>query len=209
MKGLIIKDLLMIKGNLKHILFLYILFFALTLQGSFDLSFILVMVSVMLFMSTFSYDEYNKWDAYAITLPNGRNNIVKSKYVSTIIIIVVSTLITLMLSIIVGFIKNNLDLEITISTMLGSCFALVVLVGVLYPIIFKFGIEKGRIILFVVAFAVAIIAKILFDNLSINIPVELLTFLENYFVLIISTLSIFIILVSYKISKLIYLKKEF
>lgn len=209
MKGLIIKDLLMIKGNLKHILFLYILFFALTLQGSFDLSFILVMVSVMLFMSTFSYDEYNKWDAYAITLPNGRNNIVKSKYVSTIIIIVVSTLITLMLSIIVGLIKNNLDLEITISTMLGSCFALVVLVGVLYPIIFKFGIEKGRIILFVVAFAVAIIAKILFDNLSINIPVKLLTFLENYFVLIISTLSIFIILVSYKISKLIYLKKEF
>lgn len=209
MKGLIIKDLLMIKGNLKHILFLYILFFALTLQGSFDLSFILVMVSVMLFMSTFSYDEYNKWDAYAITLPNGRNNIVKSKYVSTIIIVVVSTLITLMLSIIVGLIKNNLDLEITISTMLGSCFALVVLVGVLYPIIFKFGIEKGRIILFVVAFAVAIIAKILFDNLSINIPVKLLTFLENYFVLIISTLSIFIILVSYKISKLIYLKKEF
>ena len=209
MKGLIIKDLLMIKGNLKHILFLYILFFALTLQGSFDLSFMLVMVSVMLFMSTFSYDEYNKWDAYAITLPNGRNNIVKSKYVSTIIIIVVSTLITLMLSIIVGFIKNNLDLETTISTMLGSCFALVVLVGVLYPIIFKFGIEKGRIILFVVAFAVAIIAKILFDNLSINIPVELLTFLENYFVLIISTLSIFIVLVSYKISKLIYLKKEF
>ena len=90
MKGLIKKDLFIIKNNLKIILILFIVFFLTGLKNSTDMSYIPITLSVVLFLSTFSYDEFNKWDAYAITLPNGRVNIVKSKYVATIILVVIT-----------------------------------------------------------------------------------------------------------------------
>ena len=67
MLGLIKKDLLMIKSNFKLILIMLVVFFIMALQGEFDISFIPTFIIAMLFMTTFSYDEYNKWDAYAIT----------------------------------------------------------------------------------------------------------------------------------------------
>ena len=93
MTGLIKKDLLMIKSNLKMILVILFVFFIMALQGEFDISFVPEFIVVMLFISTFSYDEYNKWDAYAITLPNGRNSVVASKYLATLILITISIII--------------------------------------------------------------------------------------------------------------------
>lgn len=60
MLGLIKKDLLMVKSNLKVIAIILIVFGVMAIQGQGDLSFIPALTSVMIFMSTFSYDEYNK-----------------------------------------------------------------------------------------------------------------------------------------------------
>ena len=75
MLGFIKKDLAMIKSNFKSLIFLVIIYLLLGLYGQMDISFILPFISVMLIMTTFNYDNYNKWDAYAATLPNGRINI--------------------------------------------------------------------------------------------------------------------------------------
>ena len=76
---------------------LFIVFGFMTFNGEMDLSFVLPFMSVVIMISTFSYDVYNKWDAYVITLPNGRKNVVKAKYIATFILIVVSILITILL----------------------------------------------------------------------------------------------------------------
>ena len=78
MVGLIKKDLLMIKSNLKMVLIMLVVFFIMALQGEFDISFVPPFIVVMLFMSTFSYAEFNKWDASAVTLPHGRKTVVQS-----------------------------------------------------------------------------------------------------------------------------------
>ena len=80
MKGLVKKDLMMIKSNLKLIGIMLIIFTIMAITGTSDISFLPAFISAVLFMSTFSYDEYNKWDAYAITFPNGRKNIIKSLF---------------------------------------------------------------------------------------------------------------------------------
>ena len=67
MLGLIKKDFLIIKNNLKLIIVMLMVFFIMALGGQFNISFIPTFIIVMLFISTFSYDEYNNWDAYAIT----------------------------------------------------------------------------------------------------------------------------------------------
>ena len=98
MLGLIKKDFLIIKNNLKLIIVMLMVFFIMALGGQFNISFIPTFIIVMLFISTFSYDEYNNWDAYAITLPGGRKSIVKSKYITSLFLTLLSAVITVLLN---------------------------------------------------------------------------------------------------------------
>ena len=154
MVGLIKKDLLMIKSNLKMVLIMLVVFFIMALQGEFDISFVPPFIVVMLFMSTFSYDEFNKWDAYAVTLPNGRKNVVKSKYIASLILTIVTIILTIILNSLVGLINNNLEFDKFISTIMGCVFGVILIQSIMYPFIFKYGMEKGRIGLFVISFAI-------------------------------------------------------
>ena len=73
MKGLIKKDLLVVRSNAK---ILFIVLVALSLlaikDNSSDILVIMPIFSIMMFVSTFSYDEFNKFNTYVSTLPNGR-----------------------------------------------------------------------------------------------------------------------------------------
>lgn len=209
MIGLIKKDLLMIKSNLKLVGVIFLVFFIMALQGEVDISFVPALISVMLFMSTFSYDEYNKWDAYAITLPNGRKNIVKSKYLATLILIVTAIVITILMNIVVGIINNSLDCEEIISVMTGCCFGIIAIQSIFYPLIFKYGIEKGRIGLFVGTFGIVGIIGLLSKTMKINVPSNIMVFFNNYWLIITAIILFIILLCSYKISEKIYMKKEF
>ena len=209
MVGLIKKDLLMIKSNWKMVLIMLVVFFIMSLQGEFDISFVPPFIVVMLFMSTFSYDEFNKWDAYAVTLPNGRKNVVKSKYVASLILTIVTIILTIILNSLVGLINNNLEFDKFISTIMGCVFGVILIQSIMYPFIFKYGMEKGRIGLFVISFAIVGIIGLLASVLKINIPTNVVTFFDNYWFVIIPLISIVLLLISYKISEKIYLKKEF
>lgn len=72
MIGFIKKDLFMIKANLKTFLITFVLYLILAIQGSFDITFVIPLIGIMLFITTFSYDDYNNWNAYVATIPNGR-----------------------------------------------------------------------------------------------------------------------------------------
>jgi len=207
MIGLIKKDLFIIKNNLKIILILFIVFFITGLQNSTDMSYIPITLSVVLFLSTFSYDEYNKWDAYAITLPNGRVNIVKSKYIATIILVLITSLISLILNLLTGYINNSINFEEALSMITGITFSIILIQSISYPIIFKFGIEKGRLLLFASIFI--IISLISLIPVSINISSNIILFIEKYWIILLLIITSIILSISYLISKKIYLKKEF
>ena len=184
-------------------------FFIMALQGQFDISFVPPFIVVMLFMSTFSYDEYNKWDAYAITLPNGRKNVVKSKYLASLILVLLTAIITILLNYLVGIINDNLEFDKFISTLVGGIFAIGLIQAIMYPLIFKFGIEKGRLALFALTFAIVGIVGLFSKVVKINIPASLITFFNSYYFIMIPIILIIVLLISYKISEKIYSKKEF
>lgn len=209
MLGLIKKDLLMVKSNLKLVIIIFAVLFIMSLQKEFDMSFIPPFIVAMLFMSTFSYDEYNKWDAYAVTLPNGRKSVVAAKYLATIILIAISIIITIILNIVVGLVNNNINYESMLSTMAGCFFGIVLIVSIIYPFIFKYGIEKGRIGLFIGSFAIVAVISFLRKATNINIPSNIVNFFELYWYIIIPILFTGFLYISYRISKKIYLKKEF
>lgn len=209
MKGLIKKDLFTIKGNLKTILVIFFVFILMSLNGESNLSFILPLICIMMFMSTFSYDEFNNWNTYAITLPNGRKNIVKSKYLATIILVLIATIVTSIIMIITKLPLNKTDIDNILYTMVGSSFSVLLIEAISYPLIFKYGIEKGRVGLFAGVFLITAIFGIILKNVDLTKSSHLLDILDNYFVLIIPIITILMLLVSFIISKKIYLKKEF
>ena len=208
MIGLIMKDLLLIKGNLKTAILLFIVFILLAINGNGNFAFIPAFISVMLFMSTFSYDEFNHFDAYAITMPNGKTNIVKAKYIASMILVLIACLVTFVICFVIGYIQNSLDLNELFYTILGSGLAITLFQALIYPFIFKFGIEKGRIGIFIgVFFIVAIIGYIL--EKGIQLPANVITFVNQYFLILCPIILIICLFISYIISKRIYLKKQF
>lgn len=202
MKGLIKKDFLLIKNNIKLIVVILFIFIVMSLQGSFDISFIVPFIVTMLFISTFSYDEYNKWDSYAVTLPNGRKNIVKSKYIASLILTVLSIIITIIISLII-----SKDITKTLETILGVFISIIIMESIMYPLIFKYGIEKGRICLFIlIIILMSLLSFITKDN---NVLKSITIFIDNYWYIFTILLPIVILFISYKISERIYLNKEF
>lgn len=209
MLGLIKKDLFMIKGNLKTIVIIFLVFSLMAIDGNNNFAFIPAFISVMVMMTTFSYDEYNKSDAYISTFPDGRKNAVKSKYVTTILIIFLSVLLTFIISFIVGYFKESMNMKEILESILGCSLAIVIVQSILYPLIYKFGVEKSRIGMFVGVFSItALIAVIMRQGVSIEIPQGIKVFFNNYGMIILMFLTLMILFISYKISKFIYIKKD-
>ncbi len=210
MVGFMKKDIAMIKSNFKLIGILLVIYVLMGLLGQMDISFILPFMIVMIMISTFSYDDYNKWDAYSISLPNGRKNSVMSKYITTILMILVTSIITIILSFIISYIKTStINYEQILITMLGTIFGTLLVLTFMYPVIYKFGLEKARIAIFVIVFGLVIIGGFLFKYVDLSNIGKSLTFLENYLVIILIVITIVMVYVSYKISNNIFSKKEF
>lgn len=210
MLGFIKKDLLVMKNNLKYFL-LMILVFALFLRESNIIYFIPIFISIMIFITTFSYDDYNKWNTYAITLPLSREKIVLAKYLTSLLLMVGTVLITFLLSFVIGTVNHSFDFDEVFPMLFGGLFALVLLQSFMYPLIYQFGTEKGRIGLFVGVFAVSGLVGYLVNHVKIDTTAftGFIQFFNQYGILLLSIVMVILFVGSYFVSKRIYLKKEF
>lgn len=210
MFGLIKKDLFTIKGNIKSILIIFFVFLVLSVYGENDFSFMPIFLSIIMMMSSFSYDEFNKADAYISTLPKGRKNAVKAKYLATLLLLGSASLVTFILSLLMEIRNNSFALVNIWETTIGCLFAAIFIQAIIYPLIYKFGIEKSRIGLFVGAFGIAAIFTIISKlNIKVSLPTNLELLLNQYALYLMILAVLVLLLLSYKISEHIYLRKEF
>lgn len=209
MLGLVKKDLLMIKGNIRQVILFLVVFLVLAFQENNIIVIVPVFVSMMVFITTFSYDEYNKWDAYAIALPISRKNIVKSKYIASIILWAIALLVTVVITVIMGIIGQNINYFEMFGMILGCVFSIVLLEAIMFPLIFKFGVEKGRIGLFVGVFAIAALLGFIFTGVDLENATGFIEFFNKYYYILLPLAIIILLMGSYFVSKRIYLKKEF
>ncbi len=210
MIGFIKKDIAMIKNNFKSLAILIIIYVVMGLFGEMDISFVLPFMAVMIMISTFSYDTYNKWDAYSVSLPNGRKNVVKSKYITTLLIILIVSIIITILSILIAYNKSKIvNYEEILLSMMGNIFATLLVLSLMYPTIYKFGIEKARIGIFIAVFGIVIIFGFISKFIDFSNFLSIFSFLENYWAITLLVVSIITVYISYIISLKIQLKKEF
>ena len=210
MLGLIKKDFLIIKANLKSMVITFIVYLMLAFQGTFDVTFIIPIIGIMLFISTFSYDDFNNWNSYAVTLPDGRRNVVRAKYIASIILTVVLGIIALAIGIGISYIKTNaINLNEIISSLMGTALSSITIISLLYPIVFKFGATNGKIILFAVVFGIGGIVALVSNFIDMTSVINMINVLDNYSLIAIPIISVILLGISYLISNKIYQNKEF
>lgn len=143
MKGLLVKDFLLMIKSKKVILFM--LFIGI-IGGINDISFAtgyILMVLAILSLSTISYDEANHGLNTLFTLPISKSDYVKEKYLFSLIITGIGFALVAILN---CFSKSGfMETLIILSTAL-------LLLALSLPLQLKEGNEKGRIVLFVVVF---------------------------------------------------------
>ncbi len=201
MKGLILKDLLNLKKQVK-IYIVAILFFAINSISTGNFAFLSGMVCLfcaMMPVTALSYDERAKWDKYALSMPVSRNDMIISKYLLGIITSGIGLTILILFQIILFKVtKENI---LTSFIVFGIS---IIFLSVLLPILFKFGVEKGRIIMMLIFFAPTMIGV---GVSKINIPqpsqndLKLLLYSFPFIVLVFLGLSLYL-------SLNIYAKKE-
>lgn len=210
MLGLIKKDLLLIKANLKSMIIIFVIYIMLAFQGTFDVTFIIPIIGIMLFISTFSYDDFNNWNSYAVTLPNGRKNVVRAKYIASTILMIILAVVAFSIGIGISYIKtNSINLDEIISSLMGTMLSSVIIISLLYPIVFKFGATNGRIILFAVVFGIAGIGTLIAQFIDMTPIINIINKLDNYLLIAIPIIYIILLGISYLISSKIYQNKEF
>ena len=209
MKGFIYKDLCLLGSVWKSYAFILVMFSALTVTGVYDVSFLFMMVSVILCMypsSSFSYDELAKWDRFAVSVPNGRVKVVRAKYGFALLLGAFSLVMGLLLSLPAAFL-GRMELSEGLLTCVGGAAGALLINAILLPLLFRFGAQKGRILLIAV---VAALAGVLGALLAIGGMTAFGSGLLDSFVLVVlPVLTLLALFISYRISLGIYQKKEF
>ena len=216
MKGLIIKDLCVIKNQMRSLLLILVFFVFISIINK-DATFILFLVPfymIMILITTFSYDEFNKWECYCNSLPLSRKEIVKAKYLlfnaTSLIVLVLGILASI---IVPNFIENT-TFESIYASIIGVAFGICLVISLLIPFYYKFGSHKGRIMLFLTITILALIIGII-TSLDIFNNVELMNMINSLnnlsigmFTLLLIIVTVIIMTISYYISVRIYNNKE-
>ena len=156
MKGLLLKDWYTLTRQLKLILAMLV-FFSI-LPGYSTVSFALV-YAAMLPITALAYDERSKWDELAAMMPYSARQIVAGKYLLGMLSIAGAVLISSVVQFITGLIRADFAAQEVMLMVLFTAFLAVILMSVNLPIMYAFGVEKGRI-LFMVACGVIAFAGI-------------------------------------------------
>lgn len=209
MIGLIKKDLLMIKNNYKNIIIVLAIYIFYSFQFEMNMYFLLPLMGLMICISTINYDDFNNWHTYAVSLPQGKSGVIKSKYITTISVILLLSIFSLLIDIIIGNFKGDLLIEESFGVCTGALFAMIFLMSILFPILFKYGAEKGRIAMISIGLGIFGLVMLVSKVIQLEIPKNLIIIFDLYSPIIIIVSSILMIAVSYIVSKKIYLKKEF
>lgn len=149
MSALILKDFYVLWRQMRLFLLLLLVFSA--IPGSFNSTFVVV-YAAMLPYTAMAYDERSKWNQLAAMLPYSRRDIVLGKYVFGWIVSAAAAVASLILQLIVS-VFFHFGHVVPMGSVLAF-FASLCILAVTLPLMFRFGVEKGRLVMFLIIFLI-------------------------------------------------------
>ena len=215
MNGLLLKELLILKKGWKPYAFLIAFYAVFSFTGNPTFfSGMMALILLMIPLSSFAADELARGDAFAAALPGGRRAVVRAKYQFLFLAsggaFVLSCLVNLAISLAVREESGTFP-ELVIAAL--ACTAVCLLINcIFYPLIFKYGSQKSRIMLaalFAAVFAVFGMGAVIF-SCSGRTPLDLLTGVSPFAAAVGTVVLIAAaVVISYRFSCRIYDRKEF
>lgn len=153
MTGLILKDFYSLRSYfLKQIGLMAVIYLMISVGVIRSLAFfapMMVMSVMMMLISSFSFDETAKWDAYALTLPLSPRSIVGARYLlMTGMLLVSGVVIAAVCCAVDAFTFKDGAGEIIASTA-GVAVSYLLVSLIVMPLFYKLGVEKARIAMIV------------------------------------------------------------
>lgn len=214
MKSLILKDLYNIGHNAKSMLLILLVFAVGLIMSSGVESYIIsagVLCSMMI-VTTFTFDDNCKWSKYALIMPVCKKDIVKAKFIVLVIFCTVGVCVGTIFGVSGGLVMRKLVMSMeSIITMLFMAFVGLI-VSVIFgsmsiPLVYKFGAEKGRMLL-LVSFAVPLaICFIVYEILTL-FGVEITDQLVFAILCVSPLIALIWVYIMYRISCSIFSKQE-
>lgn len=219
MRGLIIKDMLFLKSTWKNLLVMFAGSLLLSIAlGNYLLAIITLPIMLMSSgITTFQTDEFYNTESYTLSFPLSRGKIVTSKYLFTLLMMIISTFVGLLIYSLIHFTINpgyNGLNTFMIQELLIMEFASLLVDSVFYPVIYKYGCEKSRFVLMSIVMGLLGIGSILsvyvnvFSSTAINFE-AIIKFIETNGVLVMSIVAVVATSISYGLSILFYRHKDF
>lgn len=168
MKGLLYKDLLVLWKQMKFIIFMVAIFCIAPVTEGFSLNtFFVAYAGLLIPASLFAYDERAKWDSLAGMMPFTTTELVLSRYVFAWLATGYAVLCHLLGE---AFFRGGITRESL--AVLGVIVAFLLVVQAIYfPILFRLGVEKGRMVMMLVILGIMVLAaavSALLEELSIT-----------------------------------------
>lgn len=213
MLGLLIKDFMAIKRQVRILIFLLVfyLIFGLTTNNASIVGTMVLVICMLLPITTIAYDEKSNWDKYALSLPVSRQTLVLSKYLFGIILSLLSIVLIIAFTALSASLSPEINFVEKIPEAVATGSTALVILAITLPIIFKFGVEKSRLIMMAVFFIptmLVVLAAKFGAEKNLSLPYPDLELLKLF--LYASPLLILVLLIaSYAISLRIYQHKEF
>lgn len=152
MSALLLKDFYVMWKQTRVLLILILVFSC--LPGAFYPTFAVVYAAILPY-TAMAYDERSKWGQLAAMLPYADRNIVLSKYLFGYLAIAVTAGISMViqtgLTLVWNQAADNLSPLSTIPLAMGVG---VCVLALTLPLMFRFGVEKGRLVMFLLIFLV-------------------------------------------------------
>lgn len=158
MKGLLLKDLLMLKSYAKTIGVLIGIYLVVGIWGNnvYFFAGISGILCIMMVMNAFSYDHAAKWEQYGASLPVTRSDMVGAKYLLALVMIGLGTVVTGLMYLAFMLVRRG-DLAQLLPMTFGTMAAGTFLVLVLLPCVYKFGVEHARLLMMAMGVLIALI----------------------------------------------------
>lgn len=151
MRALLMKDCFVLWKQLRLYVVLMLIFTV--FNGAFGNVFIVIWAA-MLPYTAMAYDERSKWDQMAAMMPYSARDVVLSKYVFGWIAVAIAAVGTFVLQTILSFVWLSDVTGPSIPVILLSVCVAVCILDITLPMMFRFGVEKGRLAMFLIIFLV-------------------------------------------------------
>lgn len=206
MKGILYKDFLIIKKQIRFFI-IPLIFFLISFITEKSLYFTYYAVAILSVLPSniIGNEENWRWNKYEIILPVSREKLVTEKYLLTLILVIP----TVLFEGIIFMIIYDFSIKAILGWISINLFCGVIIPSINLPIIMKFGYMKGRIINMIIIIAISI--SIALINMKSSSGESLIngsfTPMKNVYLFAVAAAVIFII--SCLLSIKLYSKREF